>query len=231
MRVALPSGELEKDVLRFLKVIGFSIPEREKTLLLPITNAPIDLVITRASDVPRLVTDERSTIKAGITGSDIIWESRLGKDNGFMLPIQEFFPKPTTPSLFIGITEPFARKIQTEEFREVKITDLQNKMVVTKFPNIATELLAERNVQCVEIFPSPGKTEAWQYIFSDCVGIVDIVDSGETIQANDILLLEKFYEVTIRMIEASEKLSRREQTILNDLKEQITVAIQRRRML
>jgi len=40
----------------------------------------VDFVLIRASDIPRFVKDETSSLKFGITASDIIWESGMGKD-------------------------------------------------------------------------------------------------------------------------------------------------------
>ena len=191
---------------------------------------PIDFVIIRASIIPELVKTEKSQLKVGITGSDILWDAGMGRDSGEEIPIGKFRPNYQSPMLFIGMVKKFSEYIQQANKRKALVQDLSGKMVVTKFPRITREVFAEKDVKEIEIFPMPGTTEAMQYIFANCYGILDVISTGRTSSANDIQILEKFYQVTVRMIE-SPTISRREKDILSDLRERIAVAIQKKRMI
>lgn len=192
---------------------------------------PVDFIIYRASSIPSLVTDERSSLKAGVTGSDIVWESGMGKDVGEKLPIETLVPNNKKSSLYIGVTEDFY-EFATDRlcaFDDPSIRTLSGFMVATKYPNIAAEVLKQEGTHDVEIFQIPGTDEAVQYAF-DCDGVLGIMSSGDTAKANDIIILKTFYDVTVRMIKAAEKLSRRDKEILDDICEFIEIAIQRRRL-
>lgn len=42
------------------------------------------MILVRAISIPQLVSHDQSLIKTGITGSDIVWESGMGKDFGVL---------------------------------------------------------------------------------------------------------------------------------------------------
>ncbi len=186
----------------------------------------MDLVILRASDIPRIVLDKRSITKAGISGGDIFWEAGLGQEAGEKLPVKEFVPDAKTSRLFIGVTEKFAKKIAT-----VSVSSLTGQMIVTKYPNIAQEILDERGVERYTLFSAAGKTEGMQYAYPDCYGIVDVTSTESTVKANNIIVLERFYTSTVRMIEAADKITSRDRAILDDFRDRIAIALQKRRMI
>lgn len=192
---------------------------------------PLDFVIIRAGSIPSLVNIESSKLKAGITGSDIIWEAGMGRYGGYEIPISQLIENYSQPALYVGVTQEFAERIRREKARETLVADLTGYMVATKYPRITGEYLSEKSVDGIQIFPVPGTDEAMQYVFDSCVGILGIMSSGRTIKANDIEVLEIFYQVTVRMIECADKLTRRDRELLDDFKELIAVALQRKRMI
>lgn len=230
LTIALPSGELQEDVIGFMKNIGLDFTVIDRRLLIKVDNMPIDFVILRASDIPQRVEDKRTKAKAGITGSDIIWNAGMGKDFGEDIPINELNSQSKKSSLYIGVTNNFYRYILNHSARDPQIKDLSSCMVVTKYPRISQEVFAERQADNVEIFPVAGTDEAMQYILP-CDGILGIISSGKTIAANDIKILEIFYQVTIKMIKSPNKLTNRDCMLLDDFRERIAIAIQRKRMI
>ena len=137
---ALPKGELEKDVLSFIQSIGINISVSDRNYSVQTDNFPVDFVLIRASDVPRFVQDD-SPLSFGITGSDIIWESGMGKDSGEEIPIYEFNPDAKKSSLYIGVTQRFKHYLQKTD---IDIQDLQNSRIATKLPRIAGEYFTEK---------------------------------------------------------------------------------------
>jgi ATP phosphoribosyltransferase len=219
LRIAIPNGELEKGVLGAVKSLGLEFQEPGREYLIFVENMPVDFVVLRASDIPSFVTDDRSSVKAGVTGSDILWEAGFGKNAGMEIPYQNRNDR--NPGLFIGVTEDFAEKIQNESQRFPTPRDLANQMLATKFPNIANEYLVDKQISNVRVERVAGKIEAMQHVYWDCVGLIDVVESGRTRIANQIIELDRFYEVTVRMIEAVDRLNSLERGILEDLKEKI----------
>lgn len=232
VKIALPNGELRKDMLEFMSAIGLDFNAIDRRYLIPVNNMPVDFVIIRASSVPAFVTDEKSELKAGITGNDILWEAGMGKEFGEEIPVETFVPDCKKPSLYVGVTNDFYNFADDRltGFGDPSVYCLSGFTVTTKFPNIASEYFREKSIKNVSIFPVPGTDEAIQYAYR-CEGILGIKESGITVDANDIWILDVFYKVTARMIEASDKLTRRDRDILNDLRERIAVAIERKRMI
>lgn len=228
-QIAIPGGELEKSTTNFLKKIGIEFETADRQYLINAKNIPLDLVVFRASDVPRLVKDIRAPrLVSGITGSDILWESGMDKTAGEKLPINEILPAIQQPYLFIGLTRKYERKIK-QTGKTVTILSLEGKGVSTKFPNITKETLNERGVKEFILFSAPGKTESFQYIF-DCPGIIDVVESGKTRKANKIIELERFHPVTTRLISEKSKMSQQDKTVLDDIRDKVEIALQKRRM-
>lgn len=199
-------------------------------IFIDVENMPVDIVLIRASEIPSRVADYNSIFAAGITGSDILRESRLGKGLGEELPIYDFNPDAKRSSLYIGATQAFCDYIRTAYSRNPEVMDLNGKKVATKYKNIAREVFEERGLS-VEIIAAGGKIEAMQYAYPDCNGLVEVRSSGETAIANNIDVIEIFEEVTIQMIQAENKLRRRDKDVLDDIRERIEVARQRRRMI
>lgn len=202
-------------------------------IFIEVKNMPLDLAIIRASEVPERVFDPRSKLKAGVTGNDIIWES-MGKDfaeKSLELPIYDLNPRAKKSRLYIGVTKEFANYIRSKRQRAPIIEDLSGETVATKYPRIAKDVFTERSIDNVKFESGGGRIEALQYGYSDWFGILEVRESGRTAERNNIEILEIFYQVTIRLIENADKLTRKDLEILNDLKELIAVALQRARMI
>lgn len=231
LKIALPSGELESDVLGFMKNIGLEFNRIDRRYFIPVDNMPIDFIVIRASEIPGITRAEQSVVKAGITGSDIIWEAGIGIDAGEEMPVLTLNPSAKQSALFIGITEDFAAFVKKERARKPEAFDLTGGLVATKYPYIASGILRGKDARNVTVMKVGGTDEAMQYAYPDCIGIVGTISSGDTTRANGIEVLDVFYDVTTRMIQAANKLSSRDADLLDDLREKIAVAIQKKRMV
>lgn len=186
---------------------------------------PVEVVFMRASEIPSVVKDERSIIKAGLTGSDILWEAGWGKDAGIEIPVytdDEKYPwnierYQERPNLYFGMTWDFVEKIQDQKGRDPEVTDLSGYMLATKLPNIARGYLAENGVWDASILKVGGTDEAMQYAYPDCYGTLGVIKTGRTAKQNGIAILDTFYPVSVRWIEFASKTNEGEKRILRDL--------------
>lgn len=167
--------------------------------------------------------DGSSNISVGLTGSDIIWESGLGKDFGEKIPIYELKKESKESSLYLGVYPRFSDRVRT-------VQDLNGKTIATKYPRITREVTLEKGIE-VDIKEFAGSIEGLGKIYSYLYGLVDIISSGETARANGIKILEIFYKVSLRMIDAPGKMTTMELSIFEDFRELIAVALQRKRMV
>lgn len=70
--------------------------------------------------------------------------------------------------------------------------------VATKYPNITKKYFEERN-QKTEIIPLNGSVELAPLVGLSDV-IVDIVETGNTLRANGLAIIEEMYDVSVRLI-------------------------------
>ena len=218
-------------------------------IFIEVENMPLDFVLIRASSIPEMVNDPNSTLKAGITGSDIIWEAGMterrkslpprndlkqflsadNRDFGEERPLYFLNPNTKRASLYIGVTQSFARAIREEKDRKVVVEDLEEEMVATKYERIASEVFAEREILGVSFLKASGTDEAMQYVFPNCPGILGITSSGKSVEVNQIEILEILHQVTVHMIKAGDKLTRRDTEILYDIRSRINTFIQEKK--
>lgn len=168
MTIAIPAkGRLRDPSSQLLEVAGLG-PEQpgERALAFPCRNAPVDVLLVRAADIPEYVQD--GVVDCGITGADLVRE-RGAK-------VRELL-KLAFGSCTLQAAVPQESDAQTTE-------DLAGLRVATVFPRLASELLAERGIEVdlvdvtgsVEVAPRLGLADA----------IVDLVSSGNTMRTNGL---------------------------------------------
>lgn len=211
--------------------LDWILPPCPGGVFIEVRNIPIEFVIFRASDVPKRVLDEKSVVKAGITGSDILWESGIGKEAGDEIPIYELNPEAKRSSLYLGATIDFMDYISKKEERRFAKRDLSGMMLATKYVNIAEDYIRQQKIAGVKVLYTQGSDEAMQFVYPSCVALVGIKSSGNTLRANGIQIIDEFYNVTPRIIQESAKLSPKDARVLGDFRERIAVALQRKRMV
>lgn len=200
-------------------------------IFINVENMPIDFVVVRASEVPMQISATQSLLKVGITGSDIIWENGMGKDAGEELPLYELNPNAKRAVLYIGMKRDSANTIRWIQGREPRVRDLTGSVVATKYPRIAEYILTEKGMREGTILQVSGKDEAMPYVFENCRGVVCIFGTGQTAAMNDIEVLDIFYQVSLRMLKVTEKFNSRDFDIVDDFREKVAVARERRRMV
>ena len=74
LSLAVPSkGRMAAPALELCAAAGLSFEAGERSLLIPCRNAPVDLLLVRAHDIPEYVQD--GVVHAGITGANLVAEA------------------------------------------------------------------------------------------------------------------------------------------------------------
>jgi ATP phosphoribosyltransferase len=74
LTLAVPSkGRMAEPALRLCADAGLSFEATDRALLVPCANAPVDLLLVRAGDVPEYVQD--GVVDLGITGANLVAEA------------------------------------------------------------------------------------------------------------------------------------------------------------
>ena len=204
LNVALPKGRLGDKVYNLLAKAGYGCPENyNETRKLVVENpeAGIRYFLVKPSDVAIYV--EHGAADIGIVGKDILAES--GADVYELLD---------TGLGKCRMCVAGVKGFQDDESRSLR--------VATKFVNIAKRHYAELG-RDIDIIKLNGSIELAPILGLSDV-IVDIVETGTTLNENNLAVLEEFMPISARFIanKASSKFKEKElQTLLQKLKEEI----------
>jgi ATP phosphoribosyltransferase len=138
----------------------------ERALAFPCRNAPVDVLLVRAADVPEYVQD--GVVDSGITGADLVRER--GAD------VEEL--------LRLGFGSCTLEAAVPEESPASALADLAGLRVATVYPRLTGELLRKRGLE-VDLVPVTGSVEVAPRLgLADA--IVDLVSSGSTLRTNGL---------------------------------------------
>ncbi len=181
---ALPKGRIMQDSMELFAKIGITCPEmseKSRKLVFENPDQKFRFMAVRATDVPTYV--EYGCADLGVVGKDTLLEQ--GKNLYEPLDLKFGYCR-------LVVAEP--KKLQEAD----NPLNWSNIRVATKYPNITERYFATKGVQ-VELIKLYGSIE-----LAPLVGlserIVDLVSTGGTLKANDMVEVETIAEVTTRLI-------------------------------
>jgi ATP phosphoribosyltransferase len=175
LTLAVPSkGRMAEPALELLEAAGLSFEAGERALSVPCANAPVDLLLVRAADIPEYVQD--GVVQAGITGANLVAEA--GVD---VVTLTE-----------LGFARCALQAAVPDDAPQTTLEELDGLRVATAYPHSTRALLEERGVN-VQLVPVSGSVEASPRLgLSDA--IVDLVSTGSTASANGLRLVGKLLD-------------------------------------
>ena len=180
LTIALSKGRILDQTLPLLEKAGISIAKSElesRKLILDTNLNDVKVIVIRASDVPVFVQHGAADI--GIAGKDVLLEH--GANGIFEL-------------LDLGISK-CRLMVASKKGQDLNKSTLK---VATKYVKSAKEYFYRQGKQ-VEVIKLYGAMELAPIVgLSDC--IVDLVDTGNTLEANNLVPLELIQEISSRLI-------------------------------
>ena len=180
LTIALSKGRILDQTLPLLKKAGIIVPKSElssRKLILETNSDNIKVIVLRASDVPVFV--QHGAADFGIAGKDVLLEH--GADGVFEL-------------LDLGISK-CRLMVASKEGEDLNKSTLK---VATKYVKSAKKYFYQQGRQ-IEVIKLYGAMELAPIVgLSDC--IVDLVDTGNTLKANDLVPVELIHEISSRLI-------------------------------
>lgn len=200
LTIAVSKGRIYDEALPLLEqagIIPIDDPKKSRKLILATNQENIQLVIIRATDVPTFV--EYGAADLGIAGKDVLLEH--GGNNLY-------------EPLDLGIASCRLMTATPKDAPEIK----RRVRVATKYVNIAQRYFAGKGIQA-EIIKLYGSMELAPLVgLADC--IVDLVDTGNTLKANNLEARELIMQISSRLIvnKAAMKMKHEAiQTLINKL--------------
>jgi ATP phosphoribosyltransferase len=194
LTLAVPSkGRMAEPALRLCADAGLSFEATDRALLVPCSNAPVDLLLVRAHDVPEYVQD--GVVDLGITGANLVSEAEVD-----VVTLAE-----------LGFARCTLQAAVPEDAPQTTLDDLDGLRVATAYPASTRARLAELGVKA-ELVPVSGSVEAAPRLgLSDA--IVDLVSTGSTASANGLRLLGSLLESQAVLIASEAALAERRELV------------------
>ena len=185
LTLALSKGRIFEETAPVLAKAGIrplEDPEQSRKLIIPTSNPEVQIIIVRASDVPTYV--QFGAADFGVAGLDVLLEK--GSD-GLYVPID------------LGIARCRMAVAVKNGFDYVAAVRQGSRLrVATKYVNCAREHFANKGVHIdtihlygsMELAPLVGLADA----------IVDLVSTGNTLRANNLIEVESIADISARLI-------------------------------
>ncbi len=199
IRIALTKGRLEKKSIQLFQTMGLNCDElinKGRRLILPVEN--YEVVLAKATDVVTYV--QHGSCDIGIVGKDTIAENGSGVYEVTALPF--------------GKCRFALAGLEGKDF----YSGHNEKTVATKYPSVARGFFEDKGMD-VNIIKIEGSVELAPLLgLADA--IVDIVETGNTLRENGLVVYEDILPVSARVIVnmASMKLRKEEvESLLADI--------------
>ncbi len=183
LTIALTKGRLAEETMELFERAGYSCSEmKEDTRKLIFRNKEqkLNFFLSKGPDVPTYV--ERGAADIGVAGSDVILEEQ----------------RRAYEVLDLGFGKCRMCVAGPESARE-KLRHHEMIRVASKYPNIARDYFYHDKQQTVDLVKLHGSVELGTVVGLSDV-IVDIVETGSTLKANGLVVLETVCDISARMI-------------------------------
>ncbi|HUP62617.1 MAG TPA: ATP phosphoribosyltransferase [Thermoanaerobaculia bacterium] len=180
MRIAIPKGRLQPNVLATFAAAGYDVPTAAdlRTRKLVFARGGIEWIFVKDGDVPVYV--EHGAADAGVAGLDQILEQECTAYQPVELPYGR--------CRMMVIGAPGAPRLS------------DNARIATKYPRIAHQYLDARALRA-DVVTLGGSVEL-AAVLSLTSHVIDLVESGETARVHKLELQDFICEITPRLIVA-----------------------------
>jgi ATP phosphoribosyltransferase len=185
LRLGLPSGSMQNSTIELFGRAGYKVSLPERSVFPRVDDEKISAVLFRAQEISRYVVD--NIIDCGLTGHDWIVENGNAEQ---VVEICEltYSRASSNPARWV-LAVP-------EESRVQKPEDLAGGIIATELVNVTRNYFAQRGVK-VNVEFSWGTTEIKARLLD---GIVDVTETGSSIRANNLRIVDTLLTSTIRFV-------------------------------
>lgn len=188
LTLALSKGRIFDDTMPLLAAAGVSVnedPEKSRKLILTTDSDDLRIIIVRASDVPTYV--QYGAADFGIAGKDVLYEHMAQHPGGLYQPVDL-----NIAHCRLCVAAPTGFDYQTAVRQGSRLR------IATKYVRAAREHFARKGVH-VDIIKLYGSMELAPLVgLADA--IVDLVSTGNTLRANNLVEVEEINHISSRLI-------------------------------
>jgi ATP phosphoribosyltransferase len=208
LKIGIPKGSLENATIELFRRSGWRISVSSRSYFPSVDDDEIRCTLVRAQEMSRFV--EMGTLDVGLTGKD--WVLENGSD---VVVVQDLIYSKTSASPARWVL------VVAEDSPVRKLKDLEGRKVFTELVNFTRRYFADQKIK-VDVEFSWGATEG-KVIEGLCDAIVEVTETGSTLRANGLRIVEELMKTNTQLIankEAYQDPWKREKT------EQISLLLQ-----
>ncbi len=184
LKIGFPKGSLQEATFRLFSKAGYRISVSSRSYVPRIDDPELEGLLIRAQEMAHYV--ETGVLDVGLTGKDWIMESEAD-----VVEVTELvYAKEGFRPVRWVVAVPESSDIQSVE-------DLQGRRIATELVGVTRRFLKQRNIQA-EVEFSWGATEAKTPVLVDA--IVELTETGASLRANNLRIIETVLESTTRLI-------------------------------
>lgn len=184
LKLGIPAGSLQQSTAELFERAGYNIKFSSRSYFPAIDDDEIECLLIRAQEMARYV--EQGVLDAGITGHDWVIENESDVVEICELIFSKVSRRPVRWVLCVPDDSP----VQS-------VQDLQGKRIATEAVGMTKRYLAKHGVEAVVEF-SWGATEVKPPRLADA--IVEVTETGSSLRANDLRIVDEVLQSTTRMI-------------------------------
>ena len=179
-------GRLYEESKKLLSNSGISFRIIENRLLTRASNVNVDILQVRDDDIPSLVSNKVADL--GIVGKNLLDEQLAGDKS---LSVKEI--------INLGFSK---CKLCFAKPKDSTTESLNNKIIASSYPNLVNQYLKQNKIKA-DVIKINGSVELTPYIgIADYV--CDLVSSGATLEANNLVATETLMESEAVLISSSD---------------------------
>lgn len=190
LKLGIPAGSLKDSTAELFRKAGYNITFSSRSYYPSIDDEEIECLLIRAQEMARYV--EQGILDAGITGHDWVLETGADVEEICELVFSKVSRRPVRWVLCVPNDSP----VQS-------VKDLEGKRIATEVVGMTNRFLAEHGVKANVEF-SWGATEVKPPKLADA--IVEVTETGSSLRANNLRIVEELLQSTTRFIANNEAL-------------------------
>jgi ATP phosphoribosyltransferase len=186
LRIGVPSkGRLSELAADLLKQAGLNFRRQDRSLFARVGEMPVDITFLRTEDIPVLCSE--GAIDLGITGGDLI--SEAGVD--------------VVTRLALGVGKCRLAVCVPDDSTYPSAAALDGRRVATSFTRVTKEYLGQHGATA-HLVPLSGSVEI-MIALGVADAIVDLVETGSTLAANRLRILDEIGQYETLLIQNTQK--------------------------
>ncbi len=190
LRLGLPKGSLQETTRKLLARAGFNVRISGRSYYPDIDDPEIECILIRPQEMARYI--EQGVMDCGITGHDWIVES--GAQVAELSDLRAPWPNYGVVRWVLAVKQDSAVRA---------VTDLAGASIATEVVGLTRRYLANAGVEARVEF-SWGATEVKPPVLADA--IVDVTETGSSLRANQLRVVDTVLESTPRLVANREAL-------------------------